>query len=250
MERMERVPIGDVVLYDIASMSFPWAPGEVKPEQKNAIRCRVVQRQLGLAAVKAEIMALVGDFRRMRLSEAAFARQLDVPPEIIPQWVAARDAQDQDHLLNTEALARVSRDHADLSDAIAQLNMKLAEPNIGMRVFAQLTQQKTRLIEQRAKLLERHGLDKFTFDERTDEVKDIQRAILELCEDNTRDRQILITDGIDPDAISPRHTPEHTAAGRAAYEKHLADHPDVPLPEFREDDPFGWRPSPRNRADA
>lgn len=170
----------DDVLFDVASMSFPWAPGEPRPDQSRALKLRAVQAQLGIAAVKAEIMALTGDFRRMRLSAAAFSRQLDVPPAIIPQWVAARDAQDLDLLLHTEAAARVSRDHADLSDAIAQINMKLAEPNLGMRVFAQLTQQKTRLIEQRAKMLDKHGLDHFAVDSRDAVTKSLHDSLIEM----------------------------------------------------------------------
>jgi hypothetical protein len=51
-----------------------------------------------------------------------------------------------------------------------------------------LTQQKTRLIEQRAKLVEKHGLDKITVDPRTDQVKKLHadlaeclQPLVELC---------------------------------------------------------------------
>jgi hypothetical protein len=173
----------DETLFDILSMSYPWAEGEPHTPDAVAARLRDTQRLHGIAAVKDEILHLVGRYRGTGLAAHRLARMLDVPPAIIPRWLQAKDHLDRDLLTATDPTDRAARDLAEIEDDLARVREHLANRNIGDRSFALLMTQVTRLREQRGKLLEQLGLlAPVTRDEREPRVRDLHESIMRMAE--------------------------------------------------------------------
>jgi hypothetical protein len=164
----QRFSLGDDDLFDICSMSFPLPPGQiyVPDDRGHAERVRAIQRQIGVDAAKAEILRLTGQFRKLSMPPHAFAKMMNVPPAVVAGWLAARQAQDIEQLFGTSANDRTAREYADLEDQIQRIDERLAAPNLGDRVFTNLTRERARLVEARGKLLARAGLDQVTIDNR------------------------------------------------------------------------------------
>ncbi len=164
MEITPSPPTSDDALFDVRSLAYPWAPGEQRPDQKHAVRLRNVQRYSagGIADVKTEALALVVDWLGMqaRVSPSSFARMVDVPVSVVMQWQEIARGGQRHSLLHTDPTDRVAGDVAEYDKEIARVNMLLSDPSLKDkgRVTLGLLTQKTKLMNDRAKLLDRHGL--------------------------------------------------------------------------------------------
>jgi hypothetical protein len=174
---------------------------------------------------------LVRQYQNRRISLHSFAQMLDVDPAVIPLWEAAQQDAATDKLLHTDPAKRAAAELAELEDAIADCNARLAKPELGDRAFTNLTAQKTKLLEQRAKLLERYGLDKFIVDERDNKTRLIHEAmddcfgelerVLRECKDAGVDfAELLIDRGPPEPAPGPRARPRPLDTGCSPPAEH------------------------------
>ena len=170
-------------LFDIQSMAYPWPEDEPRNPDALAAKLRDTQRLHGITAVKDEILHLVGRYRGTGLAPHRLARMLDVHPDVIPRWLAAKDRLDRDRLTGPDPTDRIARDLAEIEDDLARVREHLADRQIGARSLATLMTQIVRIREQRAKLLEQAGLlSMVTRDERDPQVRDLHESIDDLMQ--------------------------------------------------------------------
>ena len=115
-------------------MGYPWLDHR-RPDLSKAERLRALQRQDGPEAIKPGIFLLVRQYRSRHISVHAFAQMLDVDPVVIPLWDAAEREASTRRLLDTDPAERAAADFAEIVDALAELNRRLAKPDIGDRSY-------------------------------------------------------------------------------------------------------------------
>jgi hypothetical protein len=223
-------------------MSYPWEPTEERKPDPMAAQLRATQRRHGTAAVKAEILTLLGRYRATGLAPHRLARMLDVA-SVIAQWLAVKDIEDRERLVNLDRLARTARRLAEIQDQQALVAAQLAQPS-GQRSIVALMAVQTKLREEESKFLEMLGRDRVVLDELDEGAKAFHQALHDyavICE--TMMAAFGSGDAEAVDRWAADQAQDDLEAARRSRAEYLVNHPNEPEPpEVDPQDPFGWSP--------